>query len=67
MKHFNWEPRGKWRIHKKPSAWHVQACRPWLTSELAAVRPRAVVCLGRDGRAGAARSGRPRDPVAGRS
>jgi DNA polymerase len=46
VKHFNWEPRGKWRIHKKPTAWHVRACRPWLTSELAAVRPRAIVCLG---------------------
>ena len=46
VKHFNWEPRGKWRIHKKPTAWHVRACRPWLMSELAAVRPRIVVCLG---------------------
>ncbi len=46
VKHFNWEPRGKWRIHKKPTSWHVQACRPWLTSELAAVQPRVVVCLG---------------------
>jgi uracil-DNA glycosylase len=46
VKHFNWEPRGKWRIHKKPTAWHIQACRPWLTSELAAVQPRVVVCLG---------------------
>jgi DNA polymerase len=46
VKHFNWEPRGKWRIHKKPTAWEVRACRPWLTSELAAVRPRALVCLG---------------------
>ena len=46
VKHFNWEPRGKWRIHKKPTAWEVGACRPWLTSELAAVRPRVVVCLG---------------------
>ena len=46
MKHFNWEPRGKWRIHKKPTAWQVRACRPWLMSELAAVRPRIVVCLG---------------------
>jgi DNA polymerase len=46
VKHFNWEPRGKWRIHKKPTAWHVRACRPWLMSELAAVKPRAIVCLG---------------------
>jgi uracil-DNA glycosylase family protein len=46
VKHFNWEPRGKWRIHKKPTAWQVRACRPWLLSELAAVRPRIVVCLG---------------------
>jgi uracil-DNA glycosylase family protein len=46
VKHFNWEPRGKWRIHKKPTAWEIRACRPWLASELAAVRPRAIVCLG---------------------
>jgi DNA polymerase len=46
VKHFNWEPRGKWRIHKKPTALHVRACRPWLMSELALVQPRAVVCLG---------------------
>jgi DNA polymerase len=46
VKHFNWEPRGKWRIHKKPTAWHIRACRPWLLSELAAVRPRVLICLG---------------------
>jgi DNA polymerase len=46
VKHFNWEPRGKWRIHKKPTAWHVRTCRPWLLSELAAVQPRVLVCLG---------------------
>jgi uracil-DNA glycosylase family protein len=46
VKHFNWEPRGKWRIHKKPTAWQVRACRPWLEAELTAVRPRAIVCLG---------------------
>ena len=46
VKHFNWEPRGKWRIHKKPTASHLSACRPWLLAELAAVRPRALVCLG---------------------
>jgi DNA polymerase len=46
VKHFNWEPRGKWRIHKKPTAWHIRACRPWFLSELAAVQPRVLVCLG---------------------
>ena len=46
VKHFNWEPRGKIRIHKKPAAGHIRACRPWLEAELAAVRPRALVCLG---------------------
>lgn len=46
VKHFKWEPRGKRRIHKKPDAMQVAACRPWLDSELAVVRPEVVVCLG---------------------
>jgi uracil-DNA glycosylase family protein len=46
VKHFNWEPRGKWRIHKKPRPQHIAACRPWLDIEFALVRPQAVVCLG---------------------
>jgi uracil-DNA glycosylase family protein len=46
VKHFNWEPRGKWRIHKKPRPQHIAACRPWLDVELALVKPLAVVCLG---------------------
>ncbi len=46
VKHFKWEPRGKRRIHKKPSAGEVDACRPWLEAEIAAVDPRIVVCLG---------------------
>ena len=46
VKHFNWEPRGKWRIHKKPRPPHIAACRPWLDVELAIVKPLAVVCLG---------------------
>jgi DNA polymerase len=46
VKHFYWEPRGKRRIHKKPRAIHIAACRPWLESEIAAVRPRVIVCLG---------------------
>ena len=46
VKHFRWEARGKRRIHKRPGAEHVEACRPWLEAEIAAVSPRIVVCLG---------------------
>jgi DNA polymerase len=46
VKHFNWEPRGKRRIHKKPRAWEIRACRPWLDEELKAVQPDVLVCLG---------------------
>src|SRR5258705_9074990 len=46
VKHFKWEPRGKRRIHKKPRASEIAACRPWLDVELALVKPRALVCLG---------------------
>ena len=46
VKHFKWEPRGKRRIHKKPRASEVKACRPWLEAELGAVQPALVVCLG---------------------
>jgi uracil-DNA glycosylase family protein len=46
VKHFKWEARGKRRIHQKPSAGEVQACRPWLEAELELVRPEGIVCLG---------------------
>jgi uracil-DNA glycosylase family protein len=46
VKHFKWEPRGKRRIHAKPNAVEIAACVPWLTAELAVVRPRVLVCLG---------------------
>ena len=46
VKHFKWEPRGKRRIHKKPRASEVGACRPWLDTEIALVKPRVIVCLG---------------------
>jgi uracil-DNA glycosylase family protein len=46
VKHFKWEPRGKRRIHTKPRISEIRACRPWLDTELALVRPRALVCLG---------------------
>jgi DNA polymerase len=46
VKHFKWEPRGKRRIHAKPSWSELAACRPWLEAELAVVRPSVLVCLG---------------------
>jgi len=46
VKHFKWEPRGKRRIHKKPNAAEIGACRPWLDTEIELVKPRAIVCLG---------------------
>jgi uracil-DNA glycosylase len=46
VKHFKWEARGKKRIHQKPNAGEIQACRPWLEAELRVLRPAAVVCLG---------------------
>ena len=46
VKHFKWEPRGKRRIHKKPRPGEISACRPWLDTEIALVKPRVIVCLG---------------------
>ena len=46
VKHFKWEPRGKRRIHAKPNAGEIAACRPWLETEIALVKPRVLVCLG---------------------
>jgi DNA polymerase len=46
VKHFKWEPRGKRRIHKKPNAAEISACRPWLDAEIAALQPKVIVCLG---------------------
>ena len=48
VKHFRWKPdeRSKRRIHQKPSAGNIRACRPWLAAELRAVHPDLVVALG---------------------
>ncbi|HWB15712.1 MAG TPA: UdgX family uracil-DNA binding protein [Vicinamibacterales bacterium] len=46
VKHFKWEPRGRRRIHKRPSTAETSACRPWLEAEIRAVHPRVVVLLG---------------------
>ena len=46
VKHFKWEPRGTRRIHAKPNAREMAACKPWLSAELAVVKPKLVICLG---------------------
>jgi DNA polymerase len=46
VKHFKWEPRGKRRLHQKPNAREVAACRPWLQAEIQTIRPDLIVCLG---------------------
>jgi DNA polymerase len=46
VKHFKWEPRGKLRIHKKPSLKEIRACRPWLDAELETLHPKLIICLG---------------------
>ena len=46
VKHFKWEPRGKRRIHKKPNATEIAACRPWLDAEVALVKPKVIAALG---------------------
>ncbi len=46
VKHFKWEPRGPRRLHSKPSAREVVACRPWLETEIQFIQPDMIVCLG---------------------
>lgn len=46
VKHFKWEPRGKRRIHKKPNSIEIAACRQWLNTEIALIKPEVIVCLG---------------------
>jgi uracil-DNA glycosylase len=46
VKHFKWQPRGKRRIHQKPNAAEIAACRPWLDAELTLLKPKVLVCLG---------------------
>ncbi|HWA24657.1 MAG TPA: UdgX family uracil-DNA binding protein [Lacunisphaera sp.] len=46
VKHFKWKPAGKRRLHQKPSAREIAACRPWLETELQLLHPAVVVALG---------------------
>jgi DNA polymerase len=47
VKHFKWRPKGTRRIHDTPRWTEVKACTHWLQAELALVRPKVLVCLGR--------------------
>jgi uracil-DNA glycosylase len=57
VKHFKFEPRGKRRLHIKPTISEIKACHFWLDEELRLVRPRLVIALGAT--AGRAVLGRP--------
>ena len=46
VKHFKWTAKGKVRLHQKPNAEEIAACRPWLEGEIGLVQPELVVCLG---------------------
>jgi uracil-DNA glycosylase len=46
VKHFKFVPRGKKRIHQKPTTPEIRACRQWYEAELATIKPPLVVALG---------------------
>jgi len=46
VKHFKFEPRGKFRLHKSPGPTEISACRQWLDRELETIRPKLVVAMG---------------------
>jgi len=46
VKHFHFVTKGKYRLHQKPMARHVSACKPWLEAELQMIRPPMLVALG---------------------
>ena len=46
VKHFKFIQRGKRRIHNKPDAGEIEACRWWIEHERALIRPPVTVALG---------------------
>jgi uracil-DNA glycosylase len=46
VKHFKYTQRGKRRLHDKPNRYEIEACKPWLRSELEVIAPEIVVMLG---------------------
>jgi len=46
VKHFKWKPQGKRRLHQRPNAAEISACRPWLDAEIGLIKPKILVLLG---------------------
>lgn len=46
VKHFKFVPRGKIRLHQKPTTSEIKACRPWYERERAAIKPILIVAMG---------------------
>jgi uracil-DNA glycosylase len=46
VKHFKFVPRGKIRLHQKPSVLEIKACRPWYERERAIIEPLLIVAMG---------------------
>jgi len=46
VKHFKWIPKGKHRLHQKPNAAEIDACRPWVLAELNKIKPDVLILLG---------------------
>lgn len=52
MKHFEWVPKGKLRLHQKPNAWEIRVCLPWLEAEIDLIRPEVLVGMAATGARG---------------
>lgn len=46
VKHFKWTSRGQQRLHQKPESGEIDACKPWLLSELSSIAPKVLILLG---------------------
>ncbi len=46
VKHFKWTPKGKHRLHQKPDAPEIDACRPWVLAELSKIAPDVLILMG---------------------
>lgn len=46
VKHFKWKPKGKRRLHQRPTDREIAACLPWLNKEVELMKPQVLVTLG---------------------